>query len=85
MTLSRTFASLAQGDSAPVKMFDRTPNLTGSQIINYKASPDGKWLVLIGIAPGAPEARHTIARRAALAPRPLRRRRPPPAARAHGR
>ena len=46
-----------QGDSAPVKMFDRTPNLSGSQIINYRASPDEKWLVLVGIAPGAPEAR----------------------------
>ncbi len=54
-----------QGDSPPVKMFDRTANLTGSQIINYRASPDEKWLVLVGIAPGAPEART----RAAVAPR----------------
>jgi hypothetical protein len=38
-----------------MKMFDRTANLTGSQIINYRASPDEKWLVLVGIAPGAPE------------------------------
>ena len=46
----------SQGSSEPVKAFDRTPNLAGSQIINYRASPDEKWLVLVGIAPGAPEA-----------------------------
>eukprot|EP00899_Mesostigma_viride_P014185 jgi/Mesvir1/22768/Mv14160-RA.1 len=44
-----------EGTSEPVKMFDRTANLTGNQIINYRADPTGKWLVLIGIAPGAPE------------------------------
>jgi len=46
-----------QGDSLPAKMFDRTASLAGSQIINYRASPDQKWLVLIGIAPGSPEVR----------------------------
>ncbi|KAH0943920.1 hypothetical protein HID58_003557 [Brassica napus] len=44
-----------EGDSEPVKMFDRTANLANNQIINYKCSPDEKWLVLIGIAPGSPE------------------------------
>lgn len=36
-------------------MFDRTANLTNNQIINYRCDPAEKWLVLIGIAPGAPE------------------------------
>ncbi|KAJ7543091.1 hypothetical protein O6H91_09G024400 [Diphasiastrum complanatum] len=44
-----------EGDSEPIKMFDRTANLTGNQIINYRCDPTEKWLVLIGIAPGAPE------------------------------
>lgn len=43
------------GDSEPVKMFDRTANLSNNQIINYRCDPAEKWLVLIGIAPGAPE------------------------------
>ncbi|KVI09938.1 Armadillo-type fold [Cynara cardunculus var. scolymus] len=42
-------------DSVPVKMFDRTANLSNNQIINYKCDPSEKWLVLIGIAPGSPE------------------------------
>lgn len=36
-------------------MFDRTANLTNNQIINYRCDPSEKWLVLIGIASGAPE------------------------------
>ncbi|KAE7996591.1 hypothetical protein FH972_001302 [Carpinus fangiana] len=43
------------GDSEPVKMFDRTANMGNNQIINYRCDPSEKWLVLIGIAPGAPE------------------------------
>lgn len=43
------------GDSEPVKMFDRTANLSNNQIINYRCDPTEKWLVLIGIAPGSPE------------------------------
>ena len=43
------------GESEPVKMFERTANLSGNQIINYRCDPGEKWLVLIGIAPGAPE------------------------------
>ena len=57
------FAPIFPGDSEPVKMFDRTANLANNQIINYKCSPDEKWLVLIGIAPGSPEVgllRHII-------------------------
>ncbi|EEC68683.1 hypothetical protein OsI_37138 [Oryza sativa Indica Group] len=44
-----------EGDSEPAKMFDRTANLANNQIINYRCDPSEKWLVLIGIAPGAPE------------------------------
>lgn len=43
------------GDSEPVKMFERTANLVNNQIINYRCDPSEKWLVLVGIAPGAPE------------------------------
>ncbi|KAJ3703117.1 hypothetical protein LUZ61_006822 [Rhynchospora tenuis] len=44
-----------EGTSEPVKMFDRTANLANNQIINYRCDPSEKWLVLIGIAPGAAE------------------------------
>jgi clathrin heavy chain len=44
-----------EGESEPVKMFDRTANLNANQIINYRCDPSEKWLLLIGIAPGAPE------------------------------
>jgi hypothetical protein len=44
-----------QTASDPVKVFDRTPNLQGAQIISYRVSPDDKWSVLIGITAGAPE------------------------------
>jgi clathrin heavy chain len=46
--------SQGAGD-APVKVFDRTPNLSGAQIISYRTSPDAKWCVLIGITQGPPE------------------------------
>lgn len=36
--------------AAPQKIFDRHPTLAGAQIINYRASNDEKWLVLIGIS-----------------------------------
>lgn len=36
--------------AAPVKVFDRNATLSGHQIINYRASSDEKWLVLIGIS-----------------------------------
>ncbi len=38
-----------------MKVFDRTANLAGAQIISYRTSPDGKWATLIGITAGAPE------------------------------
>jgi clathrin heavy chain len=33
-----------------VQVFDRHASLAGNQIINYRVSPDGQWLVLIGIS-----------------------------------
>ncbi|KXS18347.1 clathrin heavy chain [Gonapodya prolifera JEL478] len=39
-----------EGDSAPIKMFDRHASLTGSQIINYRVNGDEKWLLLVGIS-----------------------------------
>lgn len=44
-----------EGESEPVKVFERTANLANNQIINYRCDPSEKWLVLVGIAPGAPE------------------------------
>ena len=55
MRLLRWTACLLQGQSEPEKVFERTANLNGTQIINYRCDPTEKWLVLIGIAPGAPE------------------------------
>ncbi|KAG5239975.1 clathrin heavy chain family protein [Salix suchowensis] len=49
-----------EGDSEPVKMFERTANLQSNQIINYKCDPSVKWLVLIGIAPGSPERQQLV-------------------------
>eukprot|EP00172_Hildenbrandia_rubra_P003693 Plantae.Rhodophyta-Hildenbrandia_rubra.ctg6205.p1 GENE.Plantae.Rhodophyta-Hildenbrandia_rubra.ctg6205~~Plantae.Rhodophyta-Hildenbrandia_rubra.ctg6205.p1 ORF type:complete len:1699 (+),score=311.37 Plantae.Rhodophyta-Hildenbrandia_rubra.ctg6205:5143-10239(+) len=34
----------------PVKMFDRHASLQSAQIINYRADPSEKWLVLVGIS-----------------------------------
>ena len=44
-----------QGTDEPAKVFERTANLEGTQIINYRVDPEEKWCVLIGISPGAPE------------------------------
>ena len=38
-----------EGQSEPVKMFDRHATLNDTQIINYKTSADEKWMVLVGI------------------------------------
>ncbi|KAI0652837.1 clathrin heavy chain [Cubamyces menziesii] len=42
--------SISDATSPPQKIFDRHPTLVGAQIINYRASADEKWLVLIGIS-----------------------------------
>ena len=42
--------SITDTTSPPQKIFDRHPTLVGAQIINYRASADEKWLVLVGIS-----------------------------------
>ena len=37
-------------DSVPLKLFDRNPNMAGTQIINYKVNDESKWCLLIGIS-----------------------------------
>ena len=44
------------GDAKPQKMFDRHASLQGCQIIKYKASSNGQWLVVIGIKKGSSNA-----------------------------
>lgn len=39
-----------EGDSSPIKMFDRHQSLAGCQIINYKVDHSGQWLLLVGIS-----------------------------------
>jgi clathrin heavy chain len=55
VTGSAVFHWDMNGTSDPVKVFDRTANLEGTQIINYRVDAEEKWSVLIGIAPGSPE------------------------------
>lgn len=38
-----------EGDSSPLKMFDRHNSLTGCQIINYRTDAKLQWLLLVGI------------------------------------
>jgi len=53
VTATSVFHWSIEGDSAPVKIFDRNPALTdGNQIINYQVSGDGKWCLLCGISAG---------------------------------
>ncbi len=37
-----------EGDSTPLKIFDRHSSLAGCQIINYRVDPSLNWLLLIG-------------------------------------
>ncbi|CAM1154510.1 CLTC (predicted) [Pycnogonum litorale] len=39
-----------EGESQPVKMFDRHSSLSGCQIINYRTDAKQQWLLLIGIS-----------------------------------
>lgn len=39
-----------EGDSQPIKIFDRHSSLAGCQIINYRTDAKQKWLLLIGIS-----------------------------------
>jgi len=49
VTAQAVFHWAMDGNSEPVKIFDRHASLNDTQIINYKVSPDEKWMVLIGI------------------------------------
>ncbi|EJF64173.1 clathrin heavy chain 1 [Dichomitus squalens LYAD-421 SS1] len=42
--------TISDTTSPPQKIFDRHPTLVGAQIINYRATSDEKWLVLVGIS-----------------------------------
>lgn len=54
VTAQSVFHWSIEGDSPPVKVFDRNAGLTdGTQIINYQVSGDGKWCLLCGISAGA--------------------------------
>ena len=53
VTANSAFHWAADGDSAPVKVFDRAPNLAGTQVISYAASPDSQWLMVVGIKPSS--------------------------------
>ncbi|KAI8917358.1 hypothetical protein BC831DRAFT_485343 [Entophlyctis helioformis] len=50
VTETTVFHWSIEGESSPVKIFDRHANLVGSQIINYRVNADEKWMVLIGIS-----------------------------------
>lgn len=53
VTATAVFHWSLEGDSAPTKMFDRHASLgAGTQIINYDASDDKKWMLLVGISQG---------------------------------
>ncbi|CAG9465968.1 unnamed protein product [Pedinophyceae sp. YPF-701] len=55
VTATTVYHWSTEGDSAPQRMFARSQNLAQCQIISYKVSPDGKWCVVVGIAPGSAE------------------------------
>ncbi|KAI1721373.1 hypothetical protein Ddc_07825 [Ditylenchus destructor] len=50
VTESSVYHWALSGDSAPAKIFDRHSTLANTQIINYRADADGKFLLLLGIA-----------------------------------
>ncbi|KAI3653844.1 hypothetical protein MP228_001791 [Amoeboaphelidium protococcarum] len=50
VTQTAVFHWSVEGDSGPVKMFDRHPSLSGCQIINYRVNSDEKWLLVTGIS-----------------------------------
>ncbi|XP_066149209.1 clathrin heavy chain [Euwallacea fornicatus] len=50
VTESSVYHWSMEGDSQPVKMFDRHSSLNGCQIINYRTDPKQNWLLLVGIS-----------------------------------
>ena len=55
VTATAVYSWDLEGAGDPVKVFDRAANLQNTQIISCRIDPTGKWWVLVGIAPGAPE------------------------------
>ena len=53
VTATSVFHWSIEGDSPPIKIFDRNAALTeGTQVINYQISDDNKWCLLCGISAG---------------------------------
>ncbi|KAJ1548234.1 hypothetical protein HK096_008280 [Nowakowskiella sp. JEL0078] len=50
VTATSAFHWSMEGTATPVKIFERHANLTNTQIINYRISPDEKWCLLVGIS-----------------------------------
>nr|KAJ3422166.1 hypothetical protein HK105_000871 [Polyrhizophydium stewartii] len=50
VTETAVFHWSLEGDSVPVKVFERHASLASSQIINYRINSDEKWMALIGIS-----------------------------------
>jgi len=50
ITNTAVFHWSIEGTSEPVKVFDRLPQLAGSQIINYRVDFAQKWSALVGIS-----------------------------------
>lgn len=48
ITTNSVFHWAMDGDSKPVKIFDRHASLNGCDIVNYRSDKDGKWLLLVG-------------------------------------
>lgn len=50
VTVTGVYHWSMEGDSTPIKIFDRHSSLNGCQIINYRTDPKQLWLLLIGIS-----------------------------------
>ncbi|EPZ31434.1 clathrin heavy chain 1-like protein [Rozella allomycis CSF55] len=50
VTESAVFHWSMEGESNPVKVFDRHASLNGCQIINYRTNEEGSWMFLVGIS-----------------------------------
>lgn len=50
VTESSVYHWSMEGDSLPIKMFDRHSSLNGCQIINYRCDAKQQWLLLVGIS-----------------------------------
>ena len=56
VTTSSVYHWSIEDDAPPQKVSDRHASLADTQIINYRASADGKWMVLIGISSNTVDA-----------------------------